>query len=78
MVLLIVNWKAQFNTGMLCCVSPSLQNCLIHREKDGKLRTVVADFGLAAKIKQRRYVKAWGPSEENNVMESEVSWRYFR
>ena len=35
--------------------SPSLplpQNCLIQKEPNGVFRTVVADFGLAARIKQ--------------------------
>ena len=35
---------------------PLPQNCLIQKEPNGVLRTVVADFGLAARIKQAWYV----------------------
>ena len=36
---------------------PSLlpQNCLIQMQTDGSMKCIVADFGLAAKIKQSRY-----------------------
>ena len=33
-----------------------MQNCLIQVSPDGSMKTIVADFGLAAKIKQSRCV----------------------
>ena len=40
---------------LFLCSSFLSQNCLIQREPNGDVRTVVADFGLAAKIKHKRF-----------------------